>query len=148
MKAEELRIGNLVNVDEKAYKISGGDLYNLENYSKNYGHLYKPIPLTEKWLLKFGFDKEIRSELWFRPDFWVQEMLLLPGSFYHNGLEIKYVHQLQNLYFALTGEELEQQLKQLSNTCTCGRREINTLSGICDECWNEMYPDEKVELKD
>ena len=45
-------------------------------------------------------------------------------------------------------EELEQQLKQLSNTCTCGRREINTLSGICDECWNEMYPDEKVELKD
>jgi hypothetical protein len=45
-------------------------------------------------------------------------------------------------------EELEEKLKQLSNTCTCGRREINTLSGICDECWNEIYPDEKVELKD
>ena len=28
--------------------------------------------------------------------------------FYINGYhEIKYVHQLQNLYFALTGEELE-----------------------------------------
>lgn len=106
MNAKELRIGNLVNVDLKSYKISGGDIYNLENYRKIYGHLYKPIHLNEEWLLKFGFDKEIRSELWLRPDFWVKEMLLLPNSFYRMGLEIKYVHQLQNLYFALTGKEL------------------------------------------
>jgi len=45
-------------------------------------------------------------------------------------------------------EELEQQLKELTNLCKCGRRDLNTLSGICDECWNDIYPNEQVELKD
>ena len=113
MKSEELRLGNWVNSkfpmqvtciykDEILCSFEGNEADPFEFDPKD----LEGIPLTDEWLLKFGFDKEIRSELWFRPDFWVQEMLLLPGSFYHNGLEIKYVHQLQNLYFALTEKEL------------------------------------------
>lgn len=26
--------------------------------------------------------------------------------------------------------------------CECGRSEINKLSGICEICWNEKFPDE------
>ena len=112
MKAKELRIGNLVNVDEKAYKISVGDLYNLENYSKNYGHLYKPIPLTEEWLIRFGFEKKIINERTLKQTIYkskyyyislIDFRLSIDGKIYH---KIDFVHQLQNLYFALTGEEL------------------------------------------
>jgi hypothetical protein len=74
------------------------------------------IPLTEEWLLKFGFkkDEDIQKE-------WSYTLNISGGIvtlFHHNktaglifidlasGL-VQYVHQLQNLYFALKGEELE-----------------------------------------
>lgn len=73
----------------------------------------EPIPLTEECLLKFGFEKCLNG-------FWCAKELLnvkiskhfvteiyLSGSdtdLAFNG--IQYIHQLQNLYFALTGEEL------------------------------------------
>jgi hypothetical protein len=63
------------------------------------------IPLTEEWLLKLGFEKTqgcflkngIRllaiRDLYFRGSFPIKT-------------DIKFVHQLQNLYFALTNQEL------------------------------------------
>ena len=67
--------------------------------------MIKPIPLTEEWLLKFGFKKDnnftwvnLEMELMQREDgFWIW----LGADLY-----LEHVHQLQNLYFALTGEEL------------------------------------------
>lgn len=71
----------------------------------------KPIPLTEEWLFKFGykkvntlydttevFEKKLSYTIYFRSG-------VLSFSF--STQEIKYVHQLQNLYFALTNEELK-----------------------------------------
>lgn len=61
------------------------------------------IPLTEEWLLKLGFEK---YKLGFRNgNLWVT---LTELAWFGNSeiTEIKYVHQLQNLYFALTKEEL------------------------------------------
>lgn len=66
------------------------------------------IPLTEELLINFGF---IFSGI-------VQQKKYLRLIYEDGGklfyychpllkIEIKYVHQLQNLYFALTGEELE-----------------------------------------
>lgn len=66
----------------------------------------EPIPLTEEWLLKFGFEPLGSS----RFDFKIFTYYLYDGSFYNQSSRlstIKYVHQLQNLYFALTGEELK-----------------------------------------
>ena len=75
----------------------------------------QPIPLTEEWLLKFGFvDKNYTLELkakrktivfnWFSK---VVSTGKRSGYYSRKYRHIKYVHQLQNLYFALTGEELE-----------------------------------------
>lgn len=34
----------------------------------------------------------------------------------------------------------------IKSVCSCDRREINVLSGICDMCWNEKFPDEQTVL--
>ena len=75
----------------------------------------EPIPLTEEWLMRFGFDKVLprNDKMYYRlnDDFVIEEnnvFLLGDDAFEMLKLrrKIKYVHQLQNLYFALTGEEL------------------------------------------
>lgn len=65
-----------------------------------------PIKLTEEVFLTFGFTKN-DNNYWFHP--MVTNSIYGSNGFYMSNVtpEIKYVHQLQNLYFALTGEELE-----------------------------------------
>jgi hypothetical protein len=141
MKANELRIGNLliannllyrkggenkiacvVGIDsEKEYKElkSSITIYHIDDEFKDtYGQWIKhlePIPLTEEWLLKFGFENRPDGicdhwHLGINPithDWMIELKNLGAGFFYRNGyFNIKYVHQIQNLYFALTNEEL------------------------------------------
>tara|TARA_R110002153_G_scaffold216657_1_gene369161 strand:- start:197 stop:601 length:405 start_codon:yes stop_codon:yes gene_type:complete len=131
MEAKELRIGNYVNF--KFHKDCGGvkgievfvsDLeIILQNNSKS--EYYTPIPLTEGWLVKFGFtcfwdddyDNNVFSlirsgnydDVIIDPS-WVSQTecnrFVIAHFDYEMDLEIKHVHQLQNLYFALTNEEL------------------------------------------
>jgi len=119
MKANELRIGNLVNKTEQTIRssrlgISIWDEYDWYAIGDCIDSLeyYEPIPLTEEWLLKFGFEKINVNER-----YWVKSVCLihqrhdegldyLPSPF-GPVIKYEYVHQLQNLYFALTGEELE-----------------------------------------
>lgn len=123
MKASDLRIGNIYHSVKfnKPVVCTLSDLYDL--CAKSDGayndppidEMFEPIILTEQWLLKFGF-KQWGSyrHLWkvgrnhtvtieggddYSPPF---EFRVRIGY-----IEIKYVHQLQNLYFALTGKELE-----------------------------------------
>ena len=142
MKATDLRIGNYVifksiqmvtlnqngkyeNYEEPhqlhQIQISSNDFEYIEKGQSE----YRPIPLTEEWLLKFGFVQSSNNlgntfhilkkdgvivmltiEHWTNTDInskyhnhWHCEYLL-------NGHKLQYLHQLQNLYFALTGEEL------------------------------------------
>lgn len=77
----------------------------------------EPIPITEEWLLKLGFEKDgynVDKTFYFEKD--VIRINNYEGYFLDNPNEIvgkrlfiKYVHQLQNLYFALTQNELELQ---------------------------------------
>ncbi|HEY4112195.1 hypothetical protein [Puia sp.] len=84
---------------------------------------FLPIPLTAEWLGRMGFDTqdyEIDIIEWATEgralDFAIDQIGVPPEKqpfifSYDQGMgdrkvEIKYVHQLQNLYFALTGEEL------------------------------------------
>lgn len=80
-----------------------------------------PIPLTSEWIENFGFSKGFKGCSYLNlPGDGGQ---LLPFFYVNNRMEVEYVqfmdakeeneikrvhfvHQLQNLYFALTGEEL------------------------------------------
>ena len=73
---------------------------------------FKPIPITEEWLLKFGFFKSQDIDTIFGlklNDFWYINEFQIRNNFNSILLdfELKYVHQLQNLYFALTGTHLK-----------------------------------------
>jgi len=131
MKANELRIGNYINVPEtkqcpfridlfdyvtngigKFGQIISKDIHPLTWYLQD----LSPIPLTEEWLLKFGFYFDLKTDY---DGYWKKykegfEIRIYKFEDYfeygwqlgHDPIKIKYVHQLQNLYFSLTGEEL------------------------------------------
>lgn len=71
-----------------------------------------PIPLTPEWLERFFYKKDLLDGKYYKqgsvlpPLYWINEcrwgMSTLPVTGHH----LQYVHQLQNLYFTLTGEEL------------------------------------------
>lgn len=118
MNANELRIGNLILVDGKIVEITGikkSTVFLSDGFQMFIAGGIEPIPLTEEWLIKFGFDKVLHrnDKMYYRlNDYFVIEdsRVFLFGDDTFEILklrqEIKYVHQLQNLYFALTGEEL------------------------------------------
>lgn len=104
MKANELRIGNLVYDNERIYQIySGTEIGNKHNDNN-----FKPIPLTEEWLVKFGIGVEKGDKIKHIKGMYGIHFEMKKSSFHilPDIKHIKYVHQLQNLYFALTGEEL------------------------------------------
>ena len=120
MKAQELRIGNLVNYqtaegDILVARIDWQGLKWISKDEKGFNIAHSAIPLTEEWLLKFGFEEyEFEDEIfgYVLNDFgYVNEFKFMIRIFIDfEGIliqkPIKFVHQLQNLYFALTGEEL------------------------------------------
>lgn len=116
MKASELRIGNLVWLKSKSmpYVISSGhDIEEIDDAPEGFDAT--PIELTEEWLLKFGFEK-VKGGISFdkgKLSIYLGDTILSGknGRTYFNSWAIleespKYIHQLQNLWFALTGEEL------------------------------------------
>ena len=118
MKTNELRIGNLVYFNDKVVNITIGDFHIIEKESK----FFKPIPLTEEWLLKFGFEKDDNFGNWhlnhleiYKKDLSVIGIdnkgniywyFYAADDYYSWTQKLDYVNQLQNLYFALTGKEL------------------------------------------
>lgn len=132
MKANELRIGNYYYyANDVVGKLSFIDfkLATKKDMIPEYFERLKAIPLTEEWLLKFGFTKwkycddcayidcngqQLYLRKWNNE--WMARFLtvLFKGSDreYMSAKDYKiqkppqYVHSLQNLYFALTGEEL------------------------------------------
>lgn len=123
MDMKELRIGNYIKSIGIIYKLISVDIkgnlkgiddvttFNLDGY-------YTPIPLTEEWLLKFGFERlsyEKNYPLYINKNkdgyshsFFVSiHSDFSRVSIVNQSLRtLKYVHELQNLYFALTQTEL------------------------------------------
>jgi len=107
MKASELRIGNKALLADSIVTIEEICSDGIETPEHGFVSANKlsGIPLTEEWLVKFGFAK---STTWFRKGSHAIELTVCNLYEFKNiaVVEVKYVHQLQNLYFALTGEEL------------------------------------------
>jgi hypothetical protein len=104
MKANEIRLGNYYNQFGNIHQVNGHIISELEKAPQ--GQLWcKAIPLTEEWLLKFGFIKHENHSIWYtlnKVDVW-----FFDGKYVNdNDVEINFVHELQNLYFALTKKEL------------------------------------------
>ena len=136
MEAEELRIGNWATVPRKKDKEVYAKPVQLGAIGRNtFGILedgkslvaikddLSPIPLTEEILLKAGFEKkgwqqELKMQISKYNILWWCDLgmsIICEGRSDHDDMvtfdsDCKYVHQLQNLYFALTGEELEIEL--------------------------------------
>jgi hypothetical protein len=113
VKENELRIGNWVDVNGYAEVrgVTRGGVW-IRNQAFAITE-WKGIPLTPKLLVKCGFEE--CEGIW-----WEHQtesiFMVLSGEVYFGEVlqidspkicnHVKYVHQLQNLYFALTGEEL------------------------------------------
>jgi hypothetical protein len=110
IKANELRIGNCVilhteNYPDCNYPIGYIDIGVVSIKPER----FSPIPLTPEILLKCRF--KLFPWGWIKNDEADKRSLRITKHFNferdgQTSLEIKTLHQLQNLYYALTGEEL------------------------------------------
>jgi hypothetical protein len=142
MKANELRIGNYLNYHEQSVRVmSITERYcDLGYFQDSIGFMREfdrddfpnPLPLTEEWLLKFGFEQfkynDYHSRKWTLSEPILMELrrnsdwfyiLKVKGQFQIriNGQyvrRIKYVHEFQNVCFAFT--EYEPQINELEIT--------------------------------
>lgn len=134
MKPEELRIGNYVTINNKKaysglkgipFKVVG--IQKLERYSiqlsnneyydyNQFIEFIQPITLTEELLLKCGFEKILGGIGWdkFIKDGVELSFAPLVGGGYipvyrfnNDYIKIRFLHQLQNLFYTLTQKELE-----------------------------------------
>ena len=126
IKENELRLNNLVMVNYKTDLLS--KVTWIQEGSINVTFDRQPdlvngivcsvndlisIPLTEEWLIKFGFKKtwfgyeNISTGIEIEPLENEDYTICINANEYHIGENFKYVHQLQNIYFALTIKELE-----------------------------------------
>jgi hypothetical protein len=114
---EELMIGNYLTftndypepITEHIIEVTLSDMQRivLDRVS------YDPIPIDEEWLIDFGFEKDGN---WYDIDdsafgVNIKEGRVAFKSDYNNYIWVsvkipKYIHQLQNLYFVLTGKKL------------------------------------------
>ena len=123
IKANELRVGNWVYAPNFIVydNVSTAEMNDLSYYkiiliSEIYGNnqLHEPISLTPEILEKCGL-----SNVWIKESWMIVEdrsdlelfgyAMKVRNSSHTKEIEFayfKYLHQLQNLYFALTGEEL------------------------------------------
>ena len=139
MKTQELRIGNYLYYEHTTHIVSGvhgNKVYSwwvkdgepvieyeakdisdtqVENPYLDVISQFEPIPLTEEWLIKLGFEKLTDSNDGFKNTTYTYtkgisfivyfDGVRLSTNFWM-GNEKHYVHQLQNLFYVLSGEEL------------------------------------------
>ena len=134
IKANDLRVGNKVyyNTGEsiEVHLIDSVDIKLAEQYNLLFNANHSPIPLTEEWLIKMGFSLySSEGRYLITPNNEIELLITLESDnentycyidiYQHidkeddEGAEIVfltkenyYLHQLQNLYYALTNEEL------------------------------------------
>ena len=111
MQSKDLRIGNLVkhlDCNLKVLKIGFTKIWTKDGL-KSYDDI-EPVDLTEEILLINCRFKKSPHDIRFKTLNSVRLKTTEKGFKFNYGESIryiKYVHELQNLYFALTGEELE-----------------------------------------
>ena len=127
MKTSELRVGNYIKLmlNDEDFAVVQVTLNDLEAVDNKKG-VYEPMLLKEEWLLKHGFFVENFDYSIPISECKVAWLTLIPQDEECTAYsvcvtqtdededdqnvflsDISYVHQVQNLYFALTGNELK-----------------------------------------
>lgn len=137
MKVNELRIGNYIKyngtheelgyiseIQSHLYPLNQNKIGINERIDIYYSiEKLKPIKITKEWLLKFGFSESNLDEdnSWLNLKYRFLNFSSDESVFFNkvylsiNKMDIicNYVHELQNLYFALTGKELYYESKKV-----------------------------------
>jgi hypothetical protein len=124
MDSKELRLGNLFQDKYTKQVIEVMELSKEKIlFSGNFKGKWQaePIPLTEEWLVKFGFENRYLSHLVLKEEYYCYCYNKVKGLYIQVFVydekdkvvdaeyltpTINYVHELQNLYYALTKKEL------------------------------------------
>ena len=127
MEAKNFRIGNMIRLfTQDGYELEirplkASEIFMVDNHPES----TKPVELTKDWLIKFGFTEGnkcyknaysldvLKTDFYLRPSY-------LDGFYWGFNISdekldcelndvkpLKYVHELQNLFFAITRTELE-----------------------------------------
>ena len=137
MQDKELRIGNLVIIDSTL----------VEMKVKYFGRNKRPVPIDPTRLQRFGFTKredfDVFTNVWERKGFIVSlgdyTNIHIDGVDEETSIkcyEELYAHELQNLYFALIGEELvwgqshKKNKKTVMNTETDYKKALHAVNSI------------------
>jgi len=128
MKSTEMRVGNWA-MGNKPFQLKANDIGLASAHELlTQKERWESIPLTEEWLINFGFKVETTTNesrlKWTLGKFGIMQVLWMDEdcdytfnlwktpngdlTYYAHGdiPHIKHVHQLQNLYYCLVGEEL------------------------------------------
>jgi len=121
IESKELRIGNYVKcpLDETFLKVTtlkNKLIIASKGENVNYNAI-GPIPLTEYILLKCGFEKTNRIDFGELKECYANfsfALMIRHNSFFVDWIggntEVKYLHTLQNVFYFLTGKELNVEL--------------------------------------
>ena len=123
MNANELMLGNYLQNKNIESAVQVGNINSDGTIKLDFGicknvfsntmtlFSFEGVPLTEKWLVEFGFDKNLDG--FYR----INKSSMIEICFHNSGIlvtnqsvclsNIKFVHQLQNLHFSLTGNHLQ-----------------------------------------
>ena len=117
IKANELRLLNYLQFNKQVFQVK--EIKILKNRFSVNGRppsYYEGIPISEEWLLNLGFERVFTNYYWYQIRIGDKRLLVsILGNIEIDKFDrtmigfisiCEYVHQLQNLYFALTGEEL------------------------------------------
>ncbi|KAA3438282.1 hypothetical protein [Rufibacter hautae] len=107
MFANELRLGNILLEAGKPVALDAPRLISILSGD---GKEYAPMPLTEEWLsgatynpLEHEFTFPQLSQWALDPEY---KEIVFNGGYIATSAPVEFVHQLQNFFFVMTGEEL------------------------------------------
>lgn len=118
MKSNELRVGNLVwdnyggiykvvNINSEGFDYIDAVKPNFKAIGRYELESLEPIPITEEWLKRFGFEILVGwLDVWRKDGFDRFDLTAIGDGFYFNDTQIEFVHQLQNAFFYIEQTEL------------------------------------------
>ncbi|MCQ2193135.1 MAG: hypothetical protein MJZ23_09825 [Paludibacteraceae bacterium] len=137
MNSKELRIGNHIYIDNKETAITATDLLTMSQNERFLleKQVINPIFLSESLLFRLGFKVEFEvspNRVYSHGNFLLCSNANNTFNFYvgqqSTGKAVAYLHQLQNLYFLMTGSELIQEDQPSGNDAVVKVEDKETLA--------------------